>query len=242
MIEIRPDGIYAVDWKKDSEKGVRFRYPLHALRFDCRLAEGLTFGQFLAVVASYPELVEFIAAYSHCDVEAFLAEARLPCTPPEDDDLVALEIYRVARVHFWGHEAEYQDYVTLHGLGSDPEAPNWAIEMTPVNQMVHLRLVLKRADTFDVDRAKRDDQDHLVIERIPVEFSFSLLEVLDAVFYEIGFYGSPTRRDETRREFFSRVRQVQAGAVARESAAGSGISPGRSTEAGHAEHTRRCEA
>jgi hypothetical protein len=102
--------------------------------------------------------------------------------------------YRIDRgFHGWGRwEEPHPGFFAAHPE-IDPETyeGGFALELSPVNELAHLPLRYNPAITF---RAGRREENVLLEDRITITFG----ELVQAVFWELGFLGSPETRDANR--------------------------------------------
>lgn len=192
-------GIQALSWDADVRRYVekKVRTGVQLLRCACHVEDGVTLSDIFRAVEQDPELVRFLAQWSRCDVEAFHAEAPKPA--PETSDLLYIEIAK----YFEWDEYESHLIVDVSGIAEADEsgyAP-YGLDFTPVNQLIHLPV-----------RPKAEMQihnDHRSLGKAPC--TFTLLDVLGEIYWEIGFYGSPEERNRERAELHGRVREIEEG-------------------------------
>jgi hypothetical protein len=102
--------------------------------------------------------------------------------------------YRLDRgFHGWGRWDEPYPGFFAANPEIDPESyeGGFALDFSPVNELAHLPLRYNPAITF---RAGRKETDVLFDDRITITFG----ELVHAVFWELGFMGSPEVRDANR--------------------------------------------
>jgi hypothetical protein len=185
-ILIAKGGFQAVQWDSDARQYVSVQVTsyLPLLRNECSIAVDVTLADIFDDVESDDALKEFLRQYSWCDVDAFHAEARIPITEPLN--LPHLEYIEISKCLEFD-EAHAEETLDVAGMGQ-PYADGgrrYGIDLTPVNEVAPLPVRLN--PLVDV---KRDGQ---TIAQAPA--SFTLLDVLGQIYFEISFYGSPAQRD-----------------------------------------------
>jgi hypothetical protein len=176
-----------------------WHYQLDAIDSD------VTLGDLLALLRRVRGVGRLSAMVS-CDLPEFLAEAELPAASPAGD-LDYLEVYNTAELEGFDGDRFHPPYAIcrgFHGWGAwerpddlpDDDGDDWpteggfAIEFTPVNELVHLPLRYDPAVRFDRERYSEP----LFETKVTITFG----EFVHAVLWEIGFFGSPGDRNEQR--------------------------------------------
>jgi hypothetical protein len=106
--------------------------------------------------------------------------------------------------HGWGRWEEPRPGFFAAHPEIDPAAyeGGFALELTPVNELAHLPLRYNPAVTF---RAGRGEGTVVLEDRITITFG----ELVHAVFWELGFMGSPATRDENRAVLDERIADLK---------------------------------
>jgi hypothetical protein len=130
-------------------------------------------------------------------VDAFHSEARKPAGKPSD--LTYIEIAKYFEWDEWGA----QETVDVSGIGEPDEhgLTHYGIDFTPVNQLVHLPVRLRPKMEIRKDNEKLGE----------ASATFTLLDVLGEIYWEISFYGDPQSRDEQGAELREAAREVEEG-------------------------------
>jgi len=113
--------------------------------------------------------------------------------------------YHLARgFHGWGRWEEPFPGFFAANPEIDPETYEGgiAIEFSPVNELAHLPLRYNPSITF---RGGRQEEEVLFQDGIGITFG----ELVHAVFWELGFMGSPEARDENRAVLDERMRDLK---------------------------------
>ena len=198
-VHITKHGVQALKWDGDVRQYVeqRITTALHVLRCACHIDADVTLGDIFRAVEQDPELVRFLQEWSWCNIDAFHSEARKPGV--RATDLTCIEIAK----YFEWDEREAQETIHVSGIGEPDEhgMTHYGIDFTPVNELVDLPVRLR--PQMEIHK------DHKKLGEAPC--TFSLLEVLGEIYYEISFYGSPEDRDREGAELRESVREIEEG-------------------------------
>jgi hypothetical protein len=113
--------------------------------------------------------------------------------------------YRLDRgFHGWGRWEEPHPGFFAANPEIDPETyeGGFAIELSPVNELTHFPLRYNPAITF---RGGRHEENVVLEDRITITFG----ELVHAVFWELGFMGSPEARDANRAMLDERIGELK---------------------------------
>lgn len=203
-VHITKNGIVAYEWSGEVQQYVEVpvKHPWTLLRLSCHVDNDVTLRDIFKGVEALPELMNFIGQWAWCRCEAFHREAEKPPGPPTEVQVI--EITKMFE-YFTDlkHELDAEATVDVCGVGPADEhgCSRYALDFTPVNVIADLPVRLK--PRMDI-RA-----DHKTVAEVPC--SFSLLDVLGEIYYEISFHGSPESRDEKRGELAEAIAEVEAG-------------------------------
>ena len=200
MVKVTKAGLARMEWEPRIREYVEapcYTF-LAELRSKCIVEDGVTLGDIFRAVEKDPGLRDFLAIYSSCPVEAFHKEAMLPPQKPTDLTKISiaayLEVSPATSVH-----------IDVSGVGQPGDAASYALDFTPVNEIVELPVVLEpEIEIFTFDAGGRT-----VLAKC--EYDFSVLEVLGEIYFEISFHGSPEQRDERFLEVNSAMDKIRAG-------------------------------
>jgi hypothetical protein len=232
-VRIAPNGLFLVGTK--GEKRIRKRVKklecCAVLRHECRIAEGTTLRDLFEMVDSYNFLKLFISEYAWCRaIDEFHEEARLEPSPDEEP-LEYVEVYwhpniehfQEKRKHPGGTRERIKSYdfslnAGFHGvrpviteddkMGDRGDGKiHVSVSHCPVNQIAYVPLRLN--EEFKIwDKPPSND----IILRS--KRSYTLLEVLEAIYWDISFDGSPSQRDAFVEELRGMVDEIKSGRVA----------------------------
>lgn len=238
-VELCADGIFVHKWNGKKREYIRKRAKKFSicthLRSTCEIAPGTTLGQIFAAVDRYKLLKLMIAQYSWCRaIEEFHAQAQEPMRKePDDEKMTHLEIY-------WHVEAEefkekikhpgglrerirtvdYEVSPDFHGIGPCKEGEDhrgngleyYSVSYSPMYELADLPVVLKKE--FDVYTPWDSSQPKKKPEKIlSSKREFTLLEVLDAIYWDISFMGGPEDNKNFIAEMNDRMEEIKSGEV-----------------------------
>ena len=212
FVRLTKQGLIPFEWDGDKQEYVpmlKGENSLHLLRNRCEIEPGVTLGDLFDAVSRDEDLMDFIARYSWCRaIDAFHAEALRPPNVTEpteaDADLVEIVIEMFGEVHRNYQDASKPD--TFEGIyphisGIDAKGESWGISFMGMNELAALPLRLIPTITFSKN-----------FETMFVaEYSMSLLEVLDAIYWEISFHGGPEDTAKLKDSLIQAVEEIKAG-------------------------------
>jgi len=216
-------GLIAFDWDgKKQEYVPRDEQDtfLHELRTRCEIEAGVTLGDIFRAVDADKAVKNFIACYSWCPVNEFHEEAKLPPSEPleGDEKIIELRLEGFAEFHneFTGRREKRKvvegkplrfESVWIHLTGVGENGENYSVFCTPPNDLAQIPVTLVNTCRFSLDFEELFDQ--------PVETCYSLLEVLDAIYFDISFYGGPKQNKEFLEGLKEQIRQIDNGSEPR---------------------------
>jgi hypothetical protein len=200
QVVIKKDGFY-VDVYEDGKEGqVKLDECLYVLRYAVVIDDGVTFGDIIRAVHSHPELEGFIGLYNNCNsVEHNDFILNVPAEN-KDTDIEWLEVSWTARV--WTGSLDL--WVDCFGMGKegtaeDGEREHYAIDLTPANKLVDLPVKINTSlNLYFVGSGKVIGEDICTTKHgshIKAERFISFLDLLDALYEEISFFGSNERKE-----------------------------------------------
>lgn len=198
-VRITKEGLKSFKWDSTIREYVEEEVESYIpkLRNSCRLDLGVTLGDIFNAVEQHSDLKAFIGMYSWCNMDAFHKEAKH--SPLHKSNLEYLEISR------YFEDGSTWDHFTGFGKPEKPEDGTelicYGIGFTPASEMVHLEVRLNPKCSIQKDYKEVDT----------TEAWYSLLEVLDAVYWEISFYGNPEDRDQKGAELQEMVKEIKDG-------------------------------
>ena len=198
-VHITKHGIQAFEWDGDAGQHLeqKISTALHVLRCACHIDADVTLGDIFRAVEQDPELVRFLQEWSWCNLEAFHLEAQK--ATGKRSDLAYIEIAKYFEWDKW----EAQESIHVSGIGEPCEhgTTHYGLDFTPVNELVHLPVRLQSQMEIHKDHEKLGE----------APCTFTLLDVIGEVYFEISFYGNPESRDQRGAELMESVRDVKEG-------------------------------
>jgi len=184
------------------------------------LAEDFTLGDLFKFTSKSELLTEFIKCYSWCNsIDEFHKQALLP-NDASELEIWHLEIYRDMSVYVNGHidfNAEFhgigelsnteKEYYDKHPEIKRPNHTNYSVSCSRMNHLAHLPLHLNEELTISNYDSSKSRYGKL-IDSSKYKTTYTLLDVLDAVYWDISFYGGPEQADEFKEEMESRVAEI----------------------------------
>jgi hypothetical protein len=210
------------------------------LRSRCEIAEGTTLRQIFEAVDKYKFLKLVIAQYSWCrQLDAFHAQAQEPqrFDPDDTDPMEYLEIYHHPEVHKFTEKKkhpggtrertvtiDFDTSVGFHGIGPAPKGKEddlaarpdgniqYSVSYSPMWKLADLPVKLNKSfdvyEPFDSNRPGSGREKLLTASR-----EYTLLEVLDAIYWDISFMGGPSDNADFLEQMNETMDQIRSGEV-----------------------------
>jgi len=202
-VRITKDGFRRIKWDNESQQHIEEEVQagksfISQLREATTIDPDVTLSDIFRAVESDTKLKEFLGPYSWCDMDAYHQEIKRP-TSGKCDDLKCIEItsYFEARL---GDEG--QIVLGIQGVGHDSTV--WGIDFTPINELANTLVRLNSSLDYYVEGESKDMGYH---------YCYSLLDILDTIYFEISFHGKPKDRDAVAESLKEMSRQVESGEV-----------------------------
>ena len=241
-IEFTPNGLVLHKWNGNKRKFVRKRPKklsiITHLRSRCEIAEGTTLKQIFETVDKYKFLKLVISQYSWCrQLDAFHAQAQEPMRddPDDTDPLEYLELYHHPEVYKLTEKkkhpggmrertitVDFDTSVGFHGIGPTKEEDglanrtdgktNYSVSYSPMWKLADLPVKLNKTfdvyEPFDTNNPRKKPEKLLTATR-----EYTLLEVLDAIYWDISFMGGPEDNANFLDNMKETVDQIKNGEV-----------------------------
>jgi hypothetical protein len=207
-LKIKKNGLFAYEWDSEIQKNVGKRVKkdrvLSKLRENCFIDKDVTLIDIFRMVASYKLLKYFIQSYSWCQaIDEFHEQAEEPIRNDENDDekLDYLEIYHIVDSYDSKNKIQIDKSTAFHAKGKVKESVlgkltdgNYSISCAPMYELADLPVRLrKKIEIYEPWQKKKFPK--ILFEG---ESYFTLLEILDAIYWEISFHGGPQEKDKFR--------------------------------------------
>jgi len=236
-VELCADGIFVHKWNGKKREFVRKRAKKNEicshLRKNCEIAPGTTLGQIFSVVDKYKFLKKVISQYSWCHaIDEFHIQALELIQKDEDDNekMTHLEIYWHVENEIYTENikhpgglreriktADFEIQPSFHGIGPCKEGQDYrgnglehySVSYSPMYDLADLPVVLKRDfDVYTPWSSEKKPEKILSSKR-----EFTLLQVLDAIYWDISFNGGPTDNKAFIEEMNKRVEEIKSGEI-----------------------------
>jgi hypothetical protein len=189
------------------EEGYDVFSPNRILLNKCILSHDLHLKDLIDFVESNEDLKNFIACYSWCRaIDEFHAQAKESCENTTTE-VARLEIYRSGEVCRWTDDNKCKQIsldmnYDFHGIGpcsadsiehyqtmnlEPPQEEMYSVSYTPLNEIIHLPLHLNtKMEVHEWVSSKQKNVLHF-----QCVYPMTLLEIIDAVYWDISFHGGP---------------------------------------------------
>ena len=164
------------------------------LNEECVLEPGLKFRDLVSMMSKYADLYTYLLT-SGPWLLALVEEGLQDPVKVPDDGIQYLEVGWVAEL-----TETLTDYTILHGQGSGGP---FALDFSPLNTLGEYKLRLNTDYTV-----YRWSQETPILA---TSKTFTLLDILRGVFWELSFHGSPQQRDQRRAELEQTVQDLKDG-------------------------------
>jgi len=210
---LTPKGLFCKDedkWERPKKLAI-----LSYLPDRCRIKEGTTLRDIFKIVDRYKLLKIFIRQYSGCpQIEEFHKQAQEKISVTEDDNLLYLEIYWDADLSKYKKELSFDIGVGFHGIGKDPDKPKddnvttkYSVSYSPMHTLAHLPIRLNTKFSLYEPWKGKPPQEKM----FEAKKDFSLLDVLNGIYWDISFMGGPEENKEFLEEMRQRVEDIKSG-------------------------------
>jgi hypothetical protein len=202
MIHITKSGLKRIEWNSDLREYVEapLESPIRMLRDAVdRVEADVLLADIIRLVAQDSFLNAFISEWSMCDVDAFYKELQKgynEIAPDDDVKYCTVTLHVEVDYHEPGKYKALPDRqltTSMDFAGRGNDETNWALDLSPLAEIAGLPFRLTPESICSVTTHGEE----IKFERHErFEYTPSLLEVLDAVFYDLSFHGSPQQRAE----------------------------------------------
>jgi len=209
---LRPDGLYRADWNSDQHRDIICKVndatvAMRCLRAACDIDEDTTLGDIMCWVKDNDMICSFLRFYSWCPkIKEFHKCLDLKPIIDENSKVEYAEIHWFAQCHEYENENHIELGSAFHGIGTkDGEFCQFSIGTSPLETIAHLPLRLNK----EVKMWGLGDNLNQTIPILEGQQCFSLLDVLDAIYFEISFHGGPDDNAEFLQKMVDMVEKIQ---------------------------------
>lgn len=192
-VKITKNGLREYSWNGDIRK-YRGRRPkklnvLSCLRCVCKLDKGITVLDIFNIVDQYKLLKIFCSQYSWCRaIDGFHKQAK-ETGEKNSENIDYLEIGWVCDF-YKGEISLNTDFI---GIG---KTDRYSVSCSPSYVYANLPIVINKQLELNGVKLKRD---------------FTLLDILDAIYFDISFYGGPKEIENFVAEMNCRLEEIKSG-------------------------------
>jgi hypothetical protein len=202
-LKLTPKGLFEFNWNSEKKKYIgkkvkKNRIFLH-LRDSCEIAKGTTLQNIFDIVDSYKLLKTFISQYSLCkDIEAFHKQAKeTPQWEKDEEKIEYLEIKHTPNTSDYKSKTSYSTHVGFYGVGPTPDKITYSISYSPMYKLSHLPVKLNKNFIIkEPYNRKTHNKDNMPKNLVKATTDFSLLEILDGIYWDISFMGGPEENEK----------------------------------------------
>jgi hypothetical protein len=178
-VDINKTGFTTFRWAAKSLKYLETSKddPFCYLRYRCEVNPELTLGDLLRLLSKQTKLREFFATYSHCDLALFDLYLEGLKKDPIPSNVAFMQVA-------WATDFRHSE-ISIFSVfnGVDKDSKLFGFINTPLSTIQHARIILNKEVRF-LDNEDDEEEEPWYATR-----SFTLLDVLAPIFWEIGFFG-----------------------------------------------------
>ncbi len=205
-------GLMAIEWNNATDEWeMAPEHIFSLLSTECEIEEGVTLSDIFHAVEKYEELMLFMASYAWCwDVRQFHEQIKKPGNNEEKAGTY-LEVYRAASIHSFEGKDNLTSGCGFHLIDPNPavEYKQISVSCTPLNEIANLPVRLNT----NYEIYKKSKESVLPISVLKTEMSYTLLEVLHAIYWEVSFYGGPEAKEDFVDNMKGIVKGIENGTV-----------------------------
>lgn len=178
--------------------------PARHLNHYCEIEEGVTLKQIMNVVAKDEILSAIVSVYSDInDIEGWHKEINRKSK--KDTELAYIEISRSGQI--WKKDIQtWTEWLGVRKRKSKTEGKKVSLSYCELCNIAHVPVKLNTK--FKIWSDTQTSKDNPVID---YKTSFTLIEILHAIYYDIGFHGGPKDRDTIKNDMDKTVERIFSG-------------------------------
>lgn len=209
MIHITKQGFEHLEWDESSRQYVKEDFVSYYCMREgvTKVEESVTLADIITFTARDEMLSILVGAYSGCNVLDFEEELKQGIVPlPPGYDIqyctVAMEV-RVWSASKRKNPKTLEVTLDFHGCGDGKK--RYALDLAPLPKIAALPFQLRSNASFE--RIAEDSEE----QEDGLEYTPNLLEVLDAIFFDLSFHGSSVEKAARREEIDLKLQSIQNG-------------------------------
>jgi hypothetical protein len=187
------------DAKSASHKTVKkLNCPIVAvLRHKCEIDSGVTFGNIMSWVNKHPEIADFFSKYSWASsLNEYIKETAVKknATIPK---ITKCEVYRdLSITEFSKRDVMTETCIAFHAI--DSSGISYSLSLMHLGELKNIPVVINN----DFNIMKLTMKPYSATEIVhKTSLPITLFEFLDAIFWEISWYGNRTNKDKVMESF-----------------------------------------
>ena len=206
--------MYELILKKDGrivskDKGKALKFALPYLSRNIELEDGYTLRSYFKTVLKFKEL-QSLDNFFESFIEEYNSCKKRGCTC---DDLEYIELYKEIGTSNESYGSELSEGYTVHGKATakamdEISGSYYAIEMSPLKELLDLPIKIASTIFFDVDYKKEPYEQ---IRKEYPDHKLTLFEFITSIIYELSFHGTPKKRNEAVLELEKRCHDIDSG-------------------------------
>lgn len=210
MIKVTKQGFKRYEWEKQQEVEKSFN-TFNALHQSVEIDVDVILGDVFSFVAEDPILRNFISNYSSCNVDAFYAEWINRTTsvyePAGEMDYCFIRpIFTIENKKNGKYNSEVGKTYDFCGYNSKNPEESYSLSFDPISNIGHLPIKLGKGIVHTSNWEGKKLIDSSIIKNYDTNITF--LEFLDAIFYDISFYGDPKDRDKVKDDLTESLKNI----------------------------------
>jgi len=208
MIHITKSGFKCFEWDSTLRRNVEetnMRWAAHLRDCVVLVEEGVTLEDVITFTAAEGYIRLFVGMYTGCDILGLYGELKNGVKPLDLEDKIkyctvswAAEIWPGSSVE---PTKELQVVYDFHGCGEGNQ--QWALDLTPLAEIAALPFRLEANASVQ----RLDEEPYETIRGLA--YTPSLLELLDAIFWDISFHGDEAEKMARREMIVKQVREIK---------------------------------
>lgn len=206
-LKIKKTGIYAYKYDEEKQKVIGRRIKrnriLTALRSSCKIDKDVLLIDLINHVEYYKDLKKVIKYYSWCSsMDELNEEAASPLIKESTSgDIRYLVVSRSGDVFEYKGKEELSFSLDFMGMGFDEEGKesSFSVSYCPMNEIAHLPIVLDEKVEI-----RKNYKEKVLISTMDL----SLLDILDAIYWDISFVGGPEQKKDFLEEMRGRLEDL----------------------------------
>jgi len=200
------------------------QYLMYHLRDECKVQKGTTLRDIISLIEPFKKELSPMLTYGPDWLDLLIEESKKEADQSIDKIVLSWVVSFQDDIYSAGTTA-LSEWISTYGIKVGSE-DTYAIDLTPLNKLVGAEIGLDTKVTVTDERSKvtdkffafkntLDDEERSKMPIYPVimkaKKSFTLLDILYGIFWEVTFHGPPAQRDKRAEELAETVRKIKSG-------------------------------